>query len=106
AARAEPVARQHSEIFGPDNYFLKLQNHGLAEEETVRAGIVEIARNLNRPLVATNDSHSISADAAEAHDILLCSQTGARWQDEKRFKFSGPHFSLTSGAEMALRFSA
>jgi DNA polymerase III subunit alpha len=106
AAMAETVARQHSEIFGQDNYFLELQNHGLAEEETVRAGIVDIARRLDLPLVATNDSHYIRADDAEAHDILLCLQTGARRQDEKRFKFSGPHFYLTSGAEMAQRFSA
>jgi DNA polymerase-3 subunit alpha len=106
ASGAEDVARQHLEIFGHDNYFLELQDHGVAEEETARAGIVEIARHLDLPLVATNDSHYVHPEDAEAHDILLCLQTGARIADEKRFKFSGPNFYLAPTHEMRTRFSS
>jgi DNA polymerase-3 subunit alpha len=102
---AESVARQHMEIFGPDNYFLELQDHGIPEETEIRAGLVEIARRTGLPMVCTNDSHYIRSEDAEAHDILLCLQTGARRQDEKRFKFAGPHFYVSSGDEMRERFA-
>ena len=103
---AERVAREHMEIFGPDNYFLELQDHGIPEETPIRDGLVEIARRTGLPLICTNDSHYIAPDDAEAHDILLCLQTGARLHDEKRFKFHGPDFYLASGAEMRERFAA
>ncbi len=106
ADAGERVAREHSEIFGADAYFLELQNHSMPEEETVREALAEIARRTALPLVCTNDSHYINAEDAEAHDILLCLQTGARREDPKRFKFSGPHFFVTSGAEMRERFAA
>ena len=102
---AEGIARRHAEIMGPDAYFLELQDHGIDEEAQVRDGLVEIARRTGLPLVCTNDSHYIHADDAEAHDILLCLQTGARREDEKRFKFSGPAFYLTGTAEMRQRFA-
>ena len=102
---AETIARQHAEIMGPDAYFLELQDHGIDEEATVRDGLVEIARRTGLPLVCTNDSHYIRPDDAEAHDILLCLQTGARRDEEKRFKFSGPDFYVTDGATMLQRFA-
>ena len=91
---AERVARQHLEIFGPDNYFLEIQDHGMTEETAVREGLLEIARRTGIPLICTNDSHYIDPADAEAHDILLCLQTGARREDEKRFRFHGPHFYM------------
>ncbi len=103
---AESVARQHMEIFGPDNYLLELQDHGIPEEVEIRAGLVEMARRTGLPLVCTNDSHYVRAEDAEAHDILLCLQTGARRQEEKRFRFHGPQFYMAGGAEMAQRFAA
>jgi len=103
---AEAVARQHAEMFGTDGYFLELQDHGIPEEETVRNGLVEVARRTGLPLVATNDSHYIRPADAEAHDILLCLQTGARREDEKRFKFSGPAYYLASTGQMRERFAA
>ena len=103
---AEAIARQHAEIFGPDNYFLELQDHGIPEEDTVRAGLVEIARRTGLPLVATNDSHYIKPEDAEAHDILLCIQTGARREEEKRFRLSGPEYYLASTQQMRERFAA
>jgi DNA polymerase-3 subunit alpha len=103
---AERVARQHAEIFEPDGYFLEIQDHGMAEEAAVREGLVEIARRTGLPLVCTNDSHYIAPADAEAHDILLCLQTGSRREDERRFRFSGPHYYLAGGAEMRDRFRA
>ncbi|HEY6469808.1 MAG TPA: DNA polymerase III subunit alpha [Candidatus Dormibacteraeota bacterium] len=103
---AEAIARQHAELFGPDNYFLELQDHGIPEEDIVRAGLVEIARRTGLPLVATNDSHYIRPEDAEAHDILLCLQTGARREEEKRFRLSGPDYYLASTRQMRERFAA
>jgi DNA polymerase-3 subunit alpha len=103
---AESVARQHMEMFGPDGYFLEMMDHGIPEEEAIRGGLEEIARRTGLPLVATNDAHYVHVDDAEAHDILLCIQTQARREDEKRFRFAGPHFSLTSGLEMRDKFAA
>ncbi|HWF57091.1 MAG TPA: DNA polymerase III subunit alpha [Candidatus Dormibacteraeota bacterium] len=103
---AESVARQHMEMFGRDGYFLEIMDHAIAEEEAIRGGLQEIARRTGLPLVATNDAHYIGVDDAEAHDILLCIQTQARREDEKRFRFAGPHFSVTTGAEMRDRFAA
>jgi len=103
---AEIVARQHMEMFGPDGYFLELMDHGIPEEDAIRTGMLEIARRTGLPLVATNDAHYIGVEDAEAHDILLCIQTQARREDEKRFRFAGPHFSVTSGAHMRDKFAA
>jgi DNA polymerase-3 subunit alpha len=103
---AERVARQHIEIFGADNYFLELQNHGIPEEDAIREGLLEIARRTGQPLVATNDSHYVAVEDAEAHDILLCIQTQARREDEKRFRFHGPEFHVATGAHMRERFAA
>src|SRR5207244_7233916 len=91
--------------FGRDSYFLELQDHGVAEEATVRDGLLEIARRVDLPLVCTNDSHYVKPEDAEAHDILLCLQTGARIAEEKRFKFSGPEFYLASTQQMRERFA-
>ena len=103
---AEAMAREHLEIFGRDRYFLELQDHGMAEEATVRDGLLEISRRTDVPTVVTNDSHYIHPDDAEAHDILLCLQTGSRREDEKRFKFSGATFYLAGSDEMHERFAA
>jgi DNA polymerase-3 subunit alpha len=103
---AESVARQHMEIFGTDGYFLEIMDHAMPEEDAIRTGLLEVARRTGLPLVATNDAHYTSVEDAEAHDILLCIQTQARREDEKRFRFAGPHFSLTSGAYMRDRFAA
>ncbi len=98
------LCREYSELMGPDCFFLELQNHGMEEEAVVREGLKEIARATGLPLVATNDSHYVQRDDAEAHDVLLCIQTGSRLEDPKRLRFSGPHFYLTSAEEMAEKF--
>ncbi len=104
-AGAERVARWYSELFGHDGYFLELQDHGIPEEEIIRAGLIDLSRKTGIPMVATGDSHYSHKEDAAAHEILLCLQTGARLSDEKRFRFAGPHFYLQSGREMQERFS-
>jgi DNA polymerase III subunit alpha len=99
------IAREYSQILGPDSYFLEIQDHGMEEERLVREGLIEIARQTDIPLVATNDCHYVDRDDAEAHDVLLCIQTGSRLDDPKRLRFSGPHFYVSSAEEMAEKFS-
>ncbi|MGC1185629.1 MAG: DNA polymerase III subunit alpha [Candidatus Dormiibacterota bacterium] len=99
------IAREYSQILGPDGYFLEIQDHGMEEERIVREGLIEMARETDLPLVATNDCHYVDQDDAEAHDVLLCIQTGSRLEDPKRLRFSGPHFYVSSAEEMANKFS-
>ena len=76
-------AKKHLECFGEGNYFLELQDHGIPEQETVNAGLMRMSRELNIPLVATNDIHYTYAGDAESHDLLLCLQTGKKVSDEE-----------------------
>ncbi len=101
---ARALAEEYSQIMGPDNYFLEIQDHGMDEERVVREGLLAIARQTGLPLVATNDSHYVDRSDAEAHDVLLCIQTGSRLDEPKRLRFAGPHFYLTSAEEMAEKF--
>jgi DNA polymerase III subunit alpha len=88
------------EIFGPDNYFLELMDHGLAIERRVRDGLIEIGRKLGIAPLATNDCHYVTRDAAHNHEALLCVQTGKTLSDPNRFKFEGDGYYLKSAAEM------
>jgi DNA polymerase III subunit alpha len=100
---AAQVAEQYREIF-PGRYFLEIQNHGLPEEEATRAGVIEVARRTNIPLVATNDSHYTAQADSGVHDVLLCIQTGKRVSDENRMRFSGDSFYLRDAEEMRAAF--
>jgi len=99
------LALEYQQILGHDNYFLEIQDHGMEEEKLVREGLIEIARQTGIPLVATNDCHYVDRDDAEAHDVLLCIQTGSRLEDPKRLRFAGPHFYVSSAEEMAAKFN-
>ncbi len=98
------IAKEYAQILGTDGYFLEIQDHGMVEERVVREGLMKIARETGIPLVATNDCHYVDRDDSEAHDILLCIQTGSRLDDPKRLRFSGPHFYVSSAEEMAVKF--
>lgn len=98
------TAGRLQEIFGRENLFVELQDHGLADQQWTNTKLVEIARSLGAPLLATNDSHYTHQSDAEAHDALLCVQTGAKIHDENRFRFSGDQHYLKSAAEMRLLF--
>ena len=93
-------AARWREIFGPDNYFLELMDHGLTIERRVREGLIEVGRALNIPALATNDCHYVTRDAAHNHEALLCVQTGKTLSDPNRFKFDGDGYYLKSAAEM------
>ena len=94
------AAAKWREIFGPDNYFLELMDHGLSIEQRVREGLLEIGRTLDIPPLATNDCHYVTRDAAHNHEALLCVQTGKTLSDPNRFKFDGDGYYLKSAAEM------
>lgn len=92
------------DIFGKDNLYVELQDHGLIEQVRTNPQLIEIARQLGAPLVATNDIHYTNPEDAEVHDILLCCQVGAKKSDENRFKFESDQHFLKSSAEMRSLF--
>ncbi|MGB8858923.1 MAG: DNA polymerase III subunit alpha [Ilumatobacteraceae bacterium] len=92
------------EIFGKDNLFVELQDHGLQAQRDTNPQLIEIAKKIGAPLIATNDSHYVHREDHESHDALLCVQTGALISDPKRFKFEGTEHYLKSAAEMRYLF--
>ena len=99
-AEATRLAGRLQDIFGRDNLFVELQDHGLAKQHKTNPQLIEIARRLGAPLLATNDSHYTTRADAVAHDALLCVQTGSFMDDPARFKFEGDEHYLKSAAEM------
>lgn len=93
-------AAKWREIFGAENYFLELMDHGLSIERRVRDGLLEVGRKLSIPALATNDCHYVTRDASGNHEALLCVQTGKTLSDPTRFKFDGDGYYLKSAAEM------
>ncbi len=101
---AKKAALDHLAIFGEGNYFLEMQDHGYDEDTVVNTGVMRISQETGIPLVATNDSHYIYKEDWEAHDILLCIQTGAKVADENRMRYEGGQFYLKSEEEMRALF--
>ncbi|MEY3615418.1 MAG: polymerase alpha subunit, partial [Actinomycetota bacterium] len=97
---AKRTAARLQEIFGRDNLFVELQDHGLADQRRTMTDLIKIAREINAPLLATNDSHYVHRHDAEAHDALLCVQTGCTIAEPNRFKFEGEEHYLKTAAEM------
>ena len=103
-AEARELAGRLQEIFGSQNLFVELQDHGIADQRRVNPALVEIARAIHAPLLATNDGHYCRRGDAVAHDALLCVQTGATISDPKRFKFEGAEHYLKTADEMRTVF--
>ncbi|AXB49077.1 DNA polymerase III subunit alpha [Amycolatopsis albispora] len=99
-AEAIQAASDYKDIFGPDNFFLELMDHGLPIERSVREGLLEIGKQLGIRPLATNDSHYVTRDQADTHSALLCVQAGKTLNDPNRFKFDGDGYYLKSAAEM------
>lgn len=99
------AALKYEAIFGKGNYFLELQDHGIPTQKLVNRLLVRMSRELNIELVATNDVHYTYEDDAEAHDILLCIQTGKKVNDEDRMRYEGGQYYLKSEEEMRKLFS-
>ncbi len=94
------AAAKWREIFGPENFFLELMDHGLSIETRVREGLLEVGRKLGIPPLATNDCHYVTREASQNHEALLCVQTGKTLSDPTRFKFDGDGYYLKSAADM------
>jgi len=94
------VAAMYQDIFGRDNYFIELQDHGIEAQRRIMPDLLKIAKTINAPLLAANDSHYTHAHEADAHDALLCIQTGSIKSDENRFKFHSQEFYIKSAAQM------
>ena len=103
--RALALAGRLQDIFGRESFFVELQDHGLADQRRTNPKLVDIARRIQAPLLATNDSHYTHREDAVAHDALLCVQTGATIDDPKRFKFEGTEHYLKTAAEMRHLFA-
>ncbi|MCC2593012.1 DNA polymerase III subunit alpha [Tessaracoccus sp. OS52] len=102
---ARAAAAEFRDIFGAGNFYVELMDHGLSIENRVRQDLLKLARDLQLPLVATNDLHYVHADDADAHDTLLCVSAGSRKAQVDRFKFDGSGYYLKSAAEMRALFS-
>ena len=101
---AKEAAIKYRDVFGEDNYFLEMQDHGIPDQATVNAGIMRLSKELGIPMVVTNDSHYIYSEDWEAHDVLLCIQTNRKVQDENRMRYDGGQYYLKSKEEMAELF--
>mgnify|MGYP004495764345 FL=1 len=103
--KAEEIALWYKEIFGED-YYIEIQNNGIKEQVLINQKLVQLARKLDIPLVATNDAHYLKKEDAYNHEILLCIQTGKRMSDEDRMKFETDELYVKSPEEMSEYFSA
>ena len=101
---AKEAALRYRDIFGSDNYFLELQDHGLAEQKLVNQQLLRMSRELGIPLAVTNDVHYTYEEDVESHDILLCIQTGKKLQDEDRMRYEGGQYFVKSPEQMAELF--
>lgn len=97
---AKKLAYEYQDIFGKDNFFLELQNHGLDQDKKILPMLYRMGRETGMPLVATNDAHYLKRDDARAHEIMLCIQTGKTVSDPSRMKWDSPDFYLKSRDEM------
>lgn len=102
--KAKETALWYKEVFGENNYFLELQNHGIREQSLVNPQIIRLSKETGIPLVATNDVHYILKDDAHMHKVLLCIQTGSKITDENPLEFKTEEFYLKTAEEMSALF--
>jgi len=101
---AREAAAQYGDIFGTKNFFLEIQDQGLEMEHRIHPGLFRLQKDLDLPMVATNDSHYLCEDDAHAQDVMVCIQTGKSIRDANRMKFQGSQFFVKSHEEMARVF--
>ncbi|MEY2879543.1 MAG: hypothetical protein RLZZ15_1923 [Verrucomicrobiota bacterium] len=104
-AGARAACGRFVEIFTRDNYFVEIQDHGIAEQRQIIPGLLKLAEEFNLRVICTNDVHYVRSADAGPHDAMLCIQTGAKIDDEKRMRFTGQQFYLKSHDEMARLFA-
>ena len=105
ARPALEAAARLRDILGPDNFFLEMQYQGIEDQKVVNRGIIPLARELNLPLVATNDVHYLRQGDYQPHDILLCIGTGKTVNDAQRLRYTGDQFFLKTAEQMAQVFA-
>lgn len=103
-AEAEQTACYYRDLFGADNFYLEVQDHGIPEEKQVCQDLFALSAKTGIPLVASNDIHYVKREDAPVHDVLLCIQTGTVVNDEQRLRFPGSEFYLKTAQEMAALF--
>lgn len=103
---AKKAARTYLEIFGEDNFYLEIMENGISEQTIANQGLIELGKELSIPLIATNDCHYLNADHAEAHNVLLCIQTGKTIEDKDRMSMASEQFYVRSPEEMQTLFAA
>lgn len=103
-AKALETAALYRDLFGRKNFFIELSDHGIEQQRRNRGGLIDIARDLDLGLVATNDVHFLERSHHEAHDVMICIGTGAMTHDEKRMRYV-PELYFKSGEEMAALFA-
>lgn len=103
--RADVLVREYIDIFGKDNFFIEIQNHGMPEEKKANVELVKLAEKYDLGLVATNDSHYTNRNDSEFHDVLLCIQMGKTVDEENRMRFPNDNFYLKSPEEMEKLFA-
>jgi DNA polymerase-3 subunit alpha len=104
ADRAREKALRYRDILGPENFYIEIQDNGIPEQEEVNKKLVELAKELNFSIVATNDCHYMKKEDSKAHDILLCIQTGTTVTDRNRLRFNSDSFYFKSPEEMKKAF--
>ena len=97
---AKEIARKYQDCFGKDNFFLELQDHGIDDQKLVNQQLLRMSKELGIGLVCTNDVHYTYESDAEAHDVLLCIQTGKKVSDEDRMRYDGGQFFVKSEKQM------
>jgi len=102
---ARDAAAFYRDLFGPDNFFMEIQDQGLPEEHRIHPDLFRLEKELGVPMVATNDSHYLCEDDSHAQDVLVCVQTGKSVNETNRLKFHGSQFFVKSAGEMARLFS-
>ncbi len=102
--RAAELANRLNTIFGQDNFYLELQHNGISDQNLVNQQLIRLSKELDIPLVATNDAHFLTREAAQSHDILLCIQTGKTINDENRMRFNTEEIYVKSPEEMYENF--
>jgi len=102
--KAKAAAQQYQDIFGRGNFYLEIQDQGLEQERKIQSDLFRLEKELDIPLVLTNDSHYLCGEDSHAHDVMLCVQTGAKIHDVDRFRFDSDQFFVKSADEMARLF--
>ena len=104
--KAESLAREYLELFGPEHFYMELQDHGMPEQKELNPLLAALAAKLGISLVATNDLHYVERKDSESHDVLMCIQMGKTVDEEGRMRFPSDEFYLKSGEEMAELFTS